>query len=43
MVKAEQISDDDLATKVTGNIPIVMLWQTKSEQNSKNTFYFLKY
>jgi hypothetical protein len=28
---------------VTGNIPIVMLWQTKSEQNSKNTFYFLKY
>jgi hypothetical protein len=40
--KADQVSDDDLATKGTGNILTVMLWQMEFEPNSKKSLYFSK-
>jgi hypothetical protein len=40
--KADQVSDD-LATKQIGNIPILMLWQTECERNSKKALYSSKY
>lgn len=38
--KADQFSDDDLATKGAGNIPTVTLWDMESDSNSKRAFYF---
>jgi hypothetical protein len=41
--KGDQVSADDLATKGTGNIPTVMLWQMESDPNSNKALYFSKY